>query len=268
MIRADGPASGRRLTSIQPATAPSEAVHGPRAGSLILCSVQTGEVRKRFVELAGGPGASVVVIKNEAAQGADLRGEALKIAFGWGVGNVTVWHADDAAGAADEAFLAALRKAGGVWLTGGHPDLYVDPYLDSPVQRELAALLDRGGVIGGESAGAMVLASHLMNTANQVRSTTPPPRCYRGFGFLAGVSVFPHFKGGQGKFPLADCWKAIAENPRMLGIGVDDGAAIVVAKDALEVVPGGRVSLMYLDASGQQRSKTLGPGERCPLEPK
>ena len=59
----------------------------------------------------------------------------------------------------DERFVAPLREATGVWLLGGRQFRLAEAYLGTRAHKELMGVLDRGGVVGGTSAGASVLAS-------------------------------------------------------------------------------------------------------------
>ena len=74
-------------------------------------------------------------------------------------------------------FVEPLRKARGVWFGGGRQCRLVDSYLNTRTLRELRAVLDRGGVIGGSSAGATILGSYLVRGArsgNQIMMAPGP----------------------------------------------------------------------------------------------
>jgi len=47
-----------------------------------------------------------------------------------------------------------------VWLSGGNAGRLAQAYLDTLTQRELIGVLQRGGVIGGNSAGAIIQGSY------------------------------------------------------------------------------------------------------------
>src|SRR5205807_1508221 len=124
-------------------------------GTLILsggASTATKSIRQRFVDLAGGPDASFVVIhSNQDKLPADMvispNDDAAR-AFGVKkmIGLCTLKREI----ANSDAFVAPIRRASGVWITGGKPENLAPVYCNTLVQRELKALLDRGGVIGGE----------------------------------------------------------------------------------------------------------------------
>ena len=60
-----------------------------------------------------------------------------------------------------EQFVEPLRKARGVFIGGGDQTLLADAYLNTRTHRELQTLLNRGGVVAGGSAGAMIMGSFL-----------------------------------------------------------------------------------------------------------
>jgi hypothetical protein len=89
-------------------------------------------------------------------------------------------------------FAAVLRTATGVWLPGGRQWRLTDAYLDTRTHRELEALLERGGVIGGTSAGASVQASFMVRGAPEGNHIVIAPGRTRGFGFLRNAAVDQH----------------------------------------------------------------------------
>jgi hypothetical protein len=69
-----------------------------------------------------------------------------------------------------EYFIVTLRKASGVWILGGWQWRHADAYLDTAVEREIKALLARGGVGFGSSAETTILGSFLVSTRRQINS--------------------------------------------------------------------------------------------------
>jgi cyanophycinase len=228
---------------------------------LLLCSLNTRDVRARFLALAGGADAKVVVVLNRIPPGVDPAAAGASAARAWGVRQVTAWHADDRKTAEAEPFLATLRTATGVWFTGGRPALYADPYVGSAAHREFRAVLDRGGVIGGESAGAIIQSTHFVLPPEP----QPTPVPVEGFGFVRNVTVFPHLAGDKGKFPLQFCRKTISANPGLLGLGIEDGAAVVLRGRDAEVIGKGQVTVIAPAARGEASVTTYQAGERFKL---
>ena len=104
-------------------------------------------------------------------------------------------------------------------------------------QCELFALLDRGGVIGGGSAGAHI-QGEVMNVSRSPERefserTVPEEMWRKGFGFLKGVIVDVHVLARNRQFDLIG---VLEHYPEMLGIGIDENTAIVVRNDQFEVI--------------------------------
>src|ERR1700676_381288 len=124
---------------------------GPQKGWLIIDGGgEPDEVKKRFVQLAGGPDANFVLIPTalsdeQIEKGGFFVGQGKGWARAWGIhdGHITMLHAREKQRADSEYFVDALRKANGVWIMGGRQWRLADAYLDTGVEREIKALLDR-----------------------------------------------------------------------------------------------------------------------------
>ena len=196
------------------------------------------EIFQRFIALAGGPSASIVVIPTAGedsvypATWSGLNG--LKAA---GASNLTVLHTRDRRIADSDSFVAPIRMARGVWFPGGRQWRLVDSYLGTRTERELRAVLARGGVIGGTSAGASILASFLVRGARANNTDMMAKGYEQGFGYLRDVAVDQHVvaRGRQ-----ADLQEVVAAHPALLGIGLDEGTALIVQGDHGEIIGRGK----------------------------
>jgi cyanophycinase len=117
-----------------------------------------------FLELAGGKDAEIVVIPtaNETVTAEDRVVGAL---LALGAKRVVQLHTRDRVVADTEEFVAPLRAARGVWLSGGRQWRLADAYLNTRTLREMVVLLERGGVVGGSSAGATIQGSYMVRGA-------------------------------------------------------------------------------------------------------
>jgi cyanophycinase len=192
------------------------------------------EITGRFIELAGGPNALIVVIPTA--------GEDSVYTDSWpglnglrsaGAKNVLVRHTRDRRIAESDSFADVLRRAGGIWFPGGRHWRLVDSYLDTKTEREMHALLARGGVIGGSSAGASIQASYLVRGAREGNTIMMAPGYERGFGFLKGVAIDQHVGARNRQLDLQPVVKRF---PSLLGLGLDEGTAIVVHGTTAEVI--------------------------------
>ena len=256
---------------------PQAARIGPEKGWLILHGGGVDTKRDyehyhRFAELAGGVNASVVVILTPV----DL--DVLTPAFlthykqWWkselGLADVSFMDTRNRQDAETEAFVAPLRKATGVWIMGGHLTNLLDVYLGTRTEREIKAVAERGGVVAGSSAGAMIQGSLLINltkTPSDLRLTRSgmflDPARMVGFGLLRGVAVYPHVNARHsGK----DLLEVEARYPELLGIGLDENTAIVVHDDQFEVMGVGQVGV-FQGKGAKQKPLMLSRGQKFDL---
>jgi cyanophycinase len=233
---------------------------GPASGHLIVAGGgRLGpEIMDRFIELAGGVEANIVIVPTAGESDdypADWAGyEVFRQA---GVRNVTVLHTRDPRRANTEAFVAPLRNATGVWIPGGRQWRLADAYLGTRTLRELFGVLERGGVIGGSSAGASIQASYMVRGAVEGNTIMMAPGHERGFAFLRDAAIDQHLiaRGRED-----DMLEVIERYPELLGIGLDEGTAIHVAGDRAEVVGRSLVAFYNTHDSDSDSYYFLGAG--------
>ncbi|MCI0432065.1 MAG: Type 1 glutamine amidotransferase-like domain-containing protein [Gemmatimonadetes bacterium] len=188
----------------------------------------------RFVELAGGADARIVVIPTAGEQ-EDFSDDwsGLRPLRAAGARRITVLHTRDAREADTEKFVAPLRKATGVWIPGGRQWRLADVYLNTRTLRELFGVLRRGGVIGGSSAGASIQASFMVRGAPEGNQIMMAKGHEQGFGLLSNAAVDQHLLTRNRH---TDLLEVTAAHPELLGIGIDEGTAIVVHGERAEVI--------------------------------
>lgn len=239
---------------------------GPAKGSLVVVGggLRDQAIVKRFVELAGGADAPIVVIPT-AGEGDDYDDywPGLAQLRQAGATRLRVLHTRDRGVADSEAFVAPLREARGVWFPGGRQWRLADAYLNTRSHAELRGVLARGGAIGGTSAGATILGSFLVRGDTKGNETMVGDHV-EGLGFLKRVAIDQHLLRRNRQFDLVP---VIEARPELLGIGIDEDTAIVVRGDRFEVVGNGYVAIYdhgrRLDGGG--RFYFLAPGDRYDL---
>ena len=243
------------------ALAPAASV-GPSKGTLLVVGGgKLGpEVVDKFLELAGGPEAPIVYIptadeRNEFP--ADLAAKNFLAAAG--AKRVVVLHTRDPKQADTEAFVAPLKTARAVWFAGGRQWRLVDAYAGTKVEKELAAVLKRGGVIGGTSAGATILGSFLVRGARSGNTIMVDDTYQRGFGYLRNVAIDQHLLARKRE---KDLLPVVERFPKLLGLGIDEATAVVVRGDRFEVIGASKVAI-YQHAKDYY---FLAPGERFDLK--
>lgn len=236
---------------------------GPANGSLVVVggAMRSPEIYERFIELAGGPDAHIVLVPT--AGGAEEYDEFYQGMNAWraaGARNLTILHTVDPAEADTEAFIEPLKSAGGVFFFGGRQWRLVDAYGGTKTEAAFRQVLDRGGVIGGSSAGASIQGSFLVR--GDTRSNTIMMGDHqRGFGYLRNVGIDQHVLRRNRHFDMIE---VIEAHPELLGIGLDEDTAIVVQGDRFQVI-GSSYALIFdnqttTDSGG--RFYFLAPGDR------
>ena len=192
------------------------------------------EVVARFLELAGGADAPIVVLPTAVPDPpADGRtsGESQMFARAGAKDVSVLWQRG--AAVESEAFVAALRRARGVWFGGGRQWRFVDAYAGTIAVELFHDVLRRGGVIGGSSAGASIQAEYMVRGHPLGNETMMAEGYERGFGFLSGCAIDQHFTQRHRERDLAS---VIVRFPQLLGIGLDEGTAIVVQESVATVL--------------------------------
>jgi len=251
---------------------------GPAKGWLVIHGGGnvTNEAKERFVALAGGREANFVAIPTALSDTPiDLDKYRLQEMRRFDVKHLTVLHTKDRVRANSDGFVEPLRHASGVWIGGGRQYRLADAYLGTAVEREIKALLARGGVVGGSSAGASIQGSFLVRgVPSDNSSIMVSPGHVTGFGLLPNSAIDQHVntRGREGDLDLV-----IDAHPELLGIGLDQDAAIVVHGDSFFVV-GGQVAIhdgkphdgahYFFLSSGQSydlKTRSVQPHDDLPL---
>ena len=200
-------------------------------------------ILSRFATLAGGRDATVVVISTASSLG-ELAGERYTQVLGeLGVTKVRAIHAVTRAQANDETVALALRGATGIFMTGGNQLRLSSTIGGTRLADSVLEQFRKGAVVAGTSAGASAMSSHMI--AFGASGGTPKHRMAAlaaGLGVLPSVIVDQHF---QQRNRYGRLLSVIAQNPSLLGLGVDEDTAGVVGPDGvMEVIGRGSVTII------------------------
>lgn len=242
--------------------------HGPAKGSLVIVGGGTLDdvIVERFIDLAGGSDAPIVIIPT-AGEADDAYGEFCPCLRRWkekGATRLTVLHTRDKKVADSDAFVKPIREARGVFFGGGRQWRLADAYLDTQTHKEVAAVLARGGVVGGSSAGASILASFMVRGDTKSNEKMIGDHIV-GMGLLKNSAIDQHLLRRNRQF---DMLEVIDKHPQLLGIGIDESTAIVVQGDEFDVI-GRSYVVVYsnkpvVGASG--RFYFMGAGDRFDMK--
>ncbi|MGE3164719.1 MAG: cyanophycinase [Planctomycetota bacterium] len=248
------PAPGPTVTA--PASADDA---GWPAGTLVIAGGGSlgDEIRQRALSEAGGPQARVVVIPQASAL-ADAGERARSAWLEAGAADVAILALEPAEAA--EAAAQELTRATLIWITGGDQNRLMEAIGKTDVPRLIRERYRAGAVIAGTSAGAAVMAEHMFTGQADLKSVSAAATETRpGLG-LVDVLVDQHFHA-RGRFNRL--LSAVLDRPDRLGIGIDEGTAIVVQGGGIEVI--GRSSAMVIDARSARCSATP-PGSPAAAE--
>jgi cyanophycinase len=222
---------------------------------------------QEFISLAGGPDSLIVIIPTASGDPTYPSDLAQKSAlFKAGAKNLKVLHTLDRNVADSPDFVAPLRQARSVWFNGGRQWHLVDSYLNTRTERELFALLDRGGVIGGSSAGATIQGSYLVRGAREGNTIMMAKGYEQGLGFLRGVAIDQHLLARHRE---NDMLQVIGAHPELLGIGLDEGTAMVVRGDTAKVIGASKMAVYDRNYTMHADGKAyffLGAGDELDLK--
>ena len=232
------------LSGQQPAPQ-SAPEYGPAKGTLVIVgggAMDGTGIIEQFIQLAGGPDARFVIVPtaggNRNASGALIDYKEDQTIASWtkrGLKNVRMLHTADPKVADTEEFAKVLRDANAVWFNGGRQWNIVDSYMNTLTYRELHKVLERGGVIGGSSAGATIQGDYLVRGAVSGPDVmmTPEPEHEHGFNFLRKSAIDQHINTRN---RWDDLIQVIKKYPNLLGIGLSEGTAVIVTGDTFEVM--------------------------------
>ncbi len=240
---------------------------GPASGALVIVggAMKDQAIIKRFLDLAGGPDVPIVVIPTAGSgDHYDQYWRGIRQFKEAGATSLTVLHTKDREAANSDEFIQPIKDARGVWFSGGRQWRLADSYLRTKTHEALWDLLNRGGVIGGSSAGATIQGLYLAR-GDTKNNTIMMGDHEEGLGFLKNVTIDQHLLKRNRHFDLIEIIKA---KPDLLGIGLDENTAIVVQGDRFEVMGQSYVAIYdyhsQIDSGGQ--FYFLAPGDSYNLK--
>jgi len=240
------------LIGFSPAAAQDSTEYGPAKGALIIVGggLRDSTIYNRFIELAGGrENAKLIIVPtaggNRTRDGEIRVYEEERGVASWkrrGVINVKMLHTHDPEVANTEEFVKDLREATGVWFNGGRQWNIVDSYMNTLTYEEFHNVLERGGVIGGSSAGATIQGAYLVrgDTEGSGIVITDEPEHEWGFSFLRRSAIDQHI---DARNRWDDIIPVIEKYPDLLGIGLSENTAIIVQGDRFEVMGNWKVAV-------------------------
>jgi len=221
------------------------------------------QILRRFVELAGGDYADIVVLPT-ASQVRDTGARYERIFGELGAGSVSALDFDTRRDCDEPGRLARLKRATGIFFTGGN-QLRLSTLLGgTPVAKAVRILNAAGVPVAGTSAGAAFISEHMIAFGDE--GSTPMAGSVRlapGLGLTNRFIIDQHFRQRD---RLGRLLTALAYNPFAVGMGLDEDTAAFIAPDntvhvegsgAITVVDAAEVQFSSMDSVNEGRPVCL-----------
>jgi cyanophycinase len=155
------------------------------------------------------------------------------------IGDLVELYVEDRSQAGDRAKLETIDDAAGIFFSGGDQLRITSQIGDTGIEAKVRALYERGGLIAGTSAGAAAMSDTMLvkgtsSETHRIGDLHMAP----GLGLIRDVIIDQHF-AERGRF--GRLLGAVAHNPRVLGIGIDEDTAAIVEGDEFQVIGSGAV---------------------------
>ncbi len=205
-------------------------------GALMLCGggPLPPKLLETFFELGQASRGSLVIIPSASSYADTGDFEPMLLPwqqFPWA--SVQVLHANNRNQIeSDVDFVKPLQQATAVWISGGDQRRLAERYLGTPVEKELKKVVDRGGIIGGTSAGSAIASRVMISGGRQ------QPVIANGLDLLPGAIIDQHFSQRKRYERLAS---AVQQHPDRVGIGIDESTGLVVSQKRARVLGAGSV---------------------------
>jgi cyanophycinase len=155
------------------------------------------------------------------------------------VGELVELYVEDRTEAGDCDKLSVMDDAAGIFFSGGDQLRITSQIGDTGIEAKVRTLFERGGLVAGTSAGAAAMSETMLvkgssGESHRIGDLHMSP----GLGLIRDVIIDQHF-AERGRF--GRLLGAVAHNPRVLGLGIDEDTAVVVEGDTLGVIGNGAV---------------------------
>jgi cyanophycinase len=199
-------------------------------------------ILREVVRLAGGDAARLLVLTAATQQPEQVGNEYRAIFQRLGVREVGVLDISCRLQAEDRLLGRLVDDATGVFFTGGDQLRITSLIGGTYLFQRLHQAFQHGVVIAGTSAGASVMSSTMI--VQGFGEQEPRPAAVRlapGFALVPDAVIDQHF-AQRGR--LGRLLSAIAQNPFVLGFGIDEDTAMVVRGPEVSVIGSGTVVVL------------------------
>jgi len=200
------------------------------------------KILREFVRRAGGTKARIVVMTVATELPREVGENYIRVFERLGAEDVRIVDTVTREDSGSTSALEAIEKATGVFFTGGDQARITSILKDTEIDAAIHRRYNEGIVVGGTSAGAAMMPDVMIVEGDS--ETNPRVEVVQmgpGMAFLPGVVIDQHFlqRGRLGRLI-----SALAQQPAVLGFGIDENTAIAVQDDKIEVIGEGAVTVV------------------------
>jgi cyanophycinase len=200
------------------------------------------QILREFVRRAGGTKARIVIMTAATELPREVGENYIRVFERLGAENVRILDTETRSDASSSTALEAVHEATGIFFTGGDQARITSVLKDTDLDKAIHERYSQGVVVGGTSAGAAVMPDVMIVEGDS--ETNPRMNIVDmgpGMAFLPGVVIDQHFsqRGRLGRLIAA-----LAQQPAVLGFGIDENTAIVVTDNQIEVVGEGCITVV------------------------
>ncbi|NLJ40700.1 MAG: cyanophycinase [Clostridiales bacterium] len=217
-------------------------------------------ILRRLVELANMGEGKLIILTAATEQPEKVAQKYLDVFHRLGSTEIKTVHIQTRQDANGENQVQELRQASCIFMTGGDQLRITALMGGTKTEAALFDAFNSGTVIAGTSAGASVMSETMITSGND---DDAPKKCTLkmapGLGLLKEVVIDQHFaqRGRIGRLLTA-----IAQNPHVLGIGIDEDTGLVITNDSvLEVIGSHAVTIVDGKNSDFSNVSELNPNE-------
>ncbi|WP_009633963.1 cyanophycinase [Synechocystis sp. PCC 7509] len=200
------------------------------------------KILREFVRRAGGVNARIVVMTVATEMPREVGENYIKVFERLGAEDIRIVDTVQREDASSSTYLEAVNNATGVFFTGGDQSRITSILKDTEIDAAIHKRYQEGIIVAGTSAGAAMMPDVMIvdgdsETNPRVNVVEMAP----GMGFLPGIVIDQHFlqRGRLGRL-----LSALAQQPAVLGIGIDENTSILVQNNKLQVVGEGAVTIV------------------------
>jgi len=225
-------------------------------------------ILRRFVELAGGRNSRLAVVTAATEFPEDVGEQYRSLFRNLDAGDISILHVANRGQANDRGTIDAVKSATGIYFTGGDQLRITSIVGGTMLDDQLNKACHRGAVIAGTSAGASAMSDSMIIGGSGDREPKQDIiRMAPGLGLIKQAVIDQHFaqRGRIGRL-----LGAVAQNPYILGIGIDEDTAVdvgmsgvftVLGSGCVTVIDGRSISLT--DISERSADEPLALADVC-----